>query len=130
MTEFENLKIKLVQSFRYAHKNKVYIYIFIRMNTHTYISIYIYTVFLRDKAFSHQHVGSDRRRMLRLLAQTFRCAYKNKVYIYIFIRMNTHTYISIYIYTFFKRLSVLSSACRLGQEANAEVANCLLGPKG
>jgi hypothetical protein len=47
MIDFMNLKIKLTQSFRNAHKGKIYIHIFIRMNTHTYISIYIYIVFLK-----------------------------------------------------------------------------------
>jgi hypothetical protein len=29
VTDFINLKIKLTQSFRYAHKNRMYVYIFI-----------------------------------------------------------------------------------------------------
>jgi hypothetical protein len=34
LTNFINLKIKLTQSFKYAHKDKLYIHIFIEMNTH------------------------------------------------------------------------------------------------
>jgi hypothetical protein len=44
MTDFVNLKIKPVQSFRRAHIGRVYVCIFIRVNTHTYMSIYVYTI--------------------------------------------------------------------------------------
>jgi hypothetical protein len=36
VTDFVNLEIKLIQSFRDTHKNKIYIYVFIRMSNHTY----------------------------------------------------------------------------------------------
>jgi hypothetical protein len=41
MTDFVNLKIKLAQSFRDAHRDMMYIYVFIRLSN--YIYIYIYT---------------------------------------------------------------------------------------
>jgi hypothetical protein len=47
MTDFVNLKIKTVQSFRGAHRDKVCVRIFIEISTHTYINIYIYIVFLK-----------------------------------------------------------------------------------
>jgi hypothetical protein len=47
MTDFVNLKIKPVQSFRGAHRDKVCVRIFIEISTHTYINIYIYIVFLK-----------------------------------------------------------------------------------
>jgi hypothetical protein len=34
LTNFMNLKIKLTQFFKYAHKDKLYICIFIEMNAH------------------------------------------------------------------------------------------------
>jgi hypothetical protein len=45
MTDFINLKIKLVQSFRNAHRNMVYVHMFIEINNNICMSIYIYTVF-------------------------------------------------------------------------------------
>jgi hypothetical protein len=39
VTDFVNLKIKLSQSFRCAHKNKVCVRIFIGMSNHMYIGI-------------------------------------------------------------------------------------------
>jgi hypothetical protein len=41
ITDFINLKIKSIQSFKGAYKDKIYIYIFIGVNTHIYISIFI-----------------------------------------------------------------------------------------
>jgi hypothetical protein len=41
MTDFVNLKIKPVQSFKHAHIDRVYVCIFIRVNTHTYINMFI-----------------------------------------------------------------------------------------
>jgi hypothetical protein len=36
VTDFINLKMKSIQSFRCAHKNKMYIYIFIEEYSYTY----------------------------------------------------------------------------------------------
>jgi hypothetical protein len=44
VTDFINLKIKLTQSFRYVHKNRVYVHVFIEMNNHTYTGIYVYCI--------------------------------------------------------------------------------------
>jgi hypothetical protein len=49
MTDFINLKIKLVQSFRGNHKDVMRVYIFIGVNAHIYINIYICTVFLKKE---------------------------------------------------------------------------------
>jgi hypothetical protein len=49
MTDFINLKIKLVQSFRGNHKDVMRVYIFILVNAHIYINIYICTVFLKKE---------------------------------------------------------------------------------
>jgi hypothetical protein len=45
---FMNLKIKLAQSFKCTHKDRVCIGVFIRVSDHIYIymSIYVYTMFL------------------------------------------------------------------------------------
>jgi hypothetical protein len=42
-----NLKIKSVQFFIGAHKDKIYVRVFIDINDHTCISIYICNVFLK-----------------------------------------------------------------------------------
>jgi hypothetical protein len=47
MTDFVNLKIKLAQSFRGAHRGKMCVCVFIEVSDHTCISIYVYTVFLK-----------------------------------------------------------------------------------
>jgi hypothetical protein len=47
VTDFINLNIKLTQSFRGTHRDKVCVHMFIGVNTHMCISIYIYTVFLK-----------------------------------------------------------------------------------
>jgi hypothetical protein len=47
--EFVNLEIKLDQSFRYVHKNRMCVYVFIVVSTHMYIRIYIYIIFLTKK---------------------------------------------------------------------------------
>jgi hypothetical protein len=52
VTDFVNLKIKLAQSFRCAHKNKICICIFIWVSVHTYMNSYVYTVFLKKKVLS------------------------------------------------------------------------------
>jgi hypothetical protein len=52
VTDFINLKIKSVQSFRGAHTDRVYVYIFIRVSAHTCMNIYIYTVFSKKHMFS------------------------------------------------------------------------------
>jgi hypothetical protein len=44
VTDFVNLKIKSVQSFGCAHRDKMCVYIFIGVSDYTYMSIYIYTV--------------------------------------------------------------------------------------
>jgi hypothetical protein len=49
MTDFINLKIKLVQSFRDNHKDVMRVYIFIGVSAHIYINIYICTVFLKKR---------------------------------------------------------------------------------
>jgi hypothetical protein len=43
--DFVNFKIKSVQSFEGAHRDRVCIHVFIEVNTYIYINIYIYTVF-------------------------------------------------------------------------------------
>jgi hypothetical protein len=47
MTDFMNLKIKSVQSFRDAHRDMMYVYIFIEVSTHMCMNTYIYTMFLK-----------------------------------------------------------------------------------
>jgi hypothetical protein len=47
LIDFVNLKIKSIQSFRVAHKDKIYIYILIKMSNHMYMSIYVYTIFIK-----------------------------------------------------------------------------------
>jgi hypothetical protein len=47
VTDFVNLKIKLVQSFRCVHIDRVCAYIIIGVSAHTYMSICVYTVFLK-----------------------------------------------------------------------------------
>jgi hypothetical protein len=49
MTNFMNLKIKVIYFFKDVYIDKMYIYIFISLNNHTYINIYIYTVFFEEK---------------------------------------------------------------------------------
>jgi hypothetical protein len=48
VTDFVNLKIKSVQSFRCAHRGKIYVHMLIGVSAHMYMSIYIYTVFLKE----------------------------------------------------------------------------------
>jgi hypothetical protein len=48
VTDFINLKIKLVQSFEFVHMSKVYIYIFIGVGAHIHMSIYICAVFQKN----------------------------------------------------------------------------------
>jgi hypothetical protein len=50
--DFVNLKIKLIQSFRYVYKDRVCVCVFIKMSVHTYMSTYIYTVFLKKQSSS------------------------------------------------------------------------------
>jgi hypothetical protein len=45
VTDFVNLKIKLAQPFKCAHKGRMYVRVFIWMSAHTCMSIYVYTVF-------------------------------------------------------------------------------------
>jgi hypothetical protein len=49
VTDFVNFKIKLSQSFRYAHRDRVCVCIFIEINTHTCITIYVCTVFIKKR---------------------------------------------------------------------------------
>jgi hypothetical protein len=42
MTDFMNLKIKLTQSFKDAHRDRVCVRMFIGVSTHTCISIYVF----------------------------------------------------------------------------------------
>jgi hypothetical protein len=44
VTDFVSLKIKLTQSFRCAHKNRVCARIFIELSIHMFMSICVYTV--------------------------------------------------------------------------------------
>jgi hypothetical protein len=58
MIDFMNLKIKSIQSFKRAHRDKIYIYIFIGVNTHIYI--YIYTIFIIESSQRDmQHAVAD-----------------------------------------------------------------------
>jgi hypothetical protein len=47
MTDFVDLKIKLTQFFRGAHRGRVCVCVFIDVSAHTYISICVCTVFLK-----------------------------------------------------------------------------------
>jgi hypothetical protein len=47
VTDFVNLKIRLAQSFRVAHRNMMCVRVFIWMSAHTCMSICVYTVFLK-----------------------------------------------------------------------------------
>jgi hypothetical protein len=60
MTDFMNLKIKLIQSFRCTHKDKVCMRVFIEVNAHTCMSICICTVFLK-KNFRKKRRGPQGR---------------------------------------------------------------------
>jgi hypothetical protein len=40
MIDFMNLKIKLTQFFRGAHRGRVYVHVFIWVSDHTYVSMY------------------------------------------------------------------------------------------
>jgi hypothetical protein len=50
MTDFVNLKIKLTQSFRGAHRGRVCVRVFIGVSARTCMSIYVYTVFLKKNS--------------------------------------------------------------------------------
>jgi hypothetical protein len=47
VTDFVNLKIKPVQSFRGAHRGRVCVRVFIEISDYTCMSIYIFIVFLK-----------------------------------------------------------------------------------
>jgi hypothetical protein len=47
MTDFINLKIKLIQSFTGDHRSRVCMRVLIGVNTHSYMNIYVYTIFLK-----------------------------------------------------------------------------------
>jgi hypothetical protein len=49
MINFVNLKIKLTQSFKDAHKDKMCVRVFIVVSTHMFTNIYVCTVFLNKK---------------------------------------------------------------------------------
>jgi hypothetical protein len=53
VTDFVNLEIKPVQSFRCAHRYRVYVCVFIEVSVHMCMSIYVCTVFLKNHVF-HQ----------------------------------------------------------------------------
>jgi hypothetical protein len=63
MTNFINLKIKLTQSFKNAHSDRVYMRVFLGINIHMHISIYIYTVFLKKYSHATASESSKRRAM-------------------------------------------------------------------
>jgi hypothetical protein len=48
MTDFVNLKIKLAQFFKGAHRGRMCIRMFISMSAHTCMNICVYTVFLKN----------------------------------------------------------------------------------
>jgi hypothetical protein len=52
VTDFVNLKIKSVQSFRNAHKNKVCVRVFIRVCVHICMNIYVCTMLLKKEWWS------------------------------------------------------------------------------
>jgi hypothetical protein len=52
VTDFVNLKIKSIQSFRCIHKGGMYVRMFIGVIGYTYISIYIFTMFLKKSLAS------------------------------------------------------------------------------
>jgi hypothetical protein len=47
VTDFVNLKIKSVQSFRGAHRGRMCVRVFIEISDYTCMSIYIFIVFLK-----------------------------------------------------------------------------------
>jgi hypothetical protein len=47
MTDFMNLKIKPIQSFKDTHRSRMCAYMFIGVNAHMCMSICVYTVFLK-----------------------------------------------------------------------------------
>jgi hypothetical protein len=53
LTDFVNLKIKLVQFFGGAYRCMVYVRVLIEMSIYTYINIYIYTMFFKKKNYSY-----------------------------------------------------------------------------
>jgi hypothetical protein len=52
-------KIKLAQSFRYAHRYRLCVYMFIRMSDHMFMSICVCTVFLKCIVAPPGPVSSD-----------------------------------------------------------------------
>jgi hypothetical protein len=48
VTDFVNLKIKLVQSFGDVHRGRMCVHVFIGVSDHTCMNIYVYTVFLKN----------------------------------------------------------------------------------
>jgi hypothetical protein len=46
-TDFMNLKIKLIQSFKGAHRGRICVHVFIEVSDYTCISIYVCIVFLK-----------------------------------------------------------------------------------
>jgi hypothetical protein len=49
VTDFINLKIKLVQSSECAHRGRMCVHVFMRVSAHTCMSICVYTVFLKKE---------------------------------------------------------------------------------
>jgi hypothetical protein len=52
MIDFIHLKIKSIQSFRGAHRNRIYVHVFTGVSTHICMSMYVYMVFLRKNTLS------------------------------------------------------------------------------
>jgi hypothetical protein len=54
MTDFVNLKIKPIQSFRGAYRSRMCVHVFIGVSARTCISIYVYIMFLKKDVFFWQ----------------------------------------------------------------------------
>jgi hypothetical protein len=51
VTDFVNLKIKSIQSFRCAHRGRLCVYIFIEVSAYTCINICVYIIFLKNNHY-------------------------------------------------------------------------------
>jgi hypothetical protein len=54
VTDFMNLKIKLVQFFGGAHRSRVCVRVFICVSVRTYISIYVYNILLKKVSWQQK----------------------------------------------------------------------------
>jgi hypothetical protein len=52
VTDFVNLKIKLAQSFKGAHRDSACVCVFIGVSAHTWMSICVCTVFLKKRIYA------------------------------------------------------------------------------